>query len=619
MQDEKQLIRSNQVVLEVNLKQSILMTSFFIALLFLYGFIPHLYISSLSAHYLTVADVQAILNQGIFDFSYVKNFGIELGFPFLTGLPFNYFAAAISVLFGVDASLSITLAGFFILLIAYLSMFFLLRQLGVNSYVAIFCSYLYFILPINYGQIAYGTMLFGFILLPTSVLIDMQYLKLILNKENVGRSHYLFIFFYPLFKILMLFLDGYAFVFSILVSVMMVLFFCWHYFSRMMLNSRHSFIKEKSNLIALSIYVTSPIVALISYKGYVPGGANYHVMPIDFFRAAGVDLMTLIVPNPNFYLLHLIGVTKSWDALAYYGDGSNVYNNYLGYTLIFMFIAFLSIRLNRGLFINAIVAAGFLGLILSLGPSLKINDFRSTAANEALTFSSYLMPPADATFNLQTDGLYTHIPGIKNIRAVHRWLLVFIFSLVIISALYLTSLAKKNRKKIALTLCALALMELQPNLSEKNRIYQAYYAEKNRFDEDLAPLKKYVKPNDKIFFLSNQNDFMANYLSAGLNARSYNVGGDKNFVLSAATWPKAILNIRAFDSVNENAFIAMSGHQLDKLVLPYFRLREESYHWPPSEDERLAYKNRLLSELNVHDSRFKFQDEKWFGIISLNK
>jgi hypothetical protein len=606
-------------ILKINYKLTAMFISLFVLLLLVYGLVPFLYVNNLSAYYLMYGDTQSLLNNGIFTLSYVKNFGFELGSPFLQGLPFTYVSALVSIILKVDPYVSNVITGILLLLLAYISMFYLLRKMDINDYVSVLFSYLFLILSINYGQAGYGTMMYAFILLPFYILIDNLYFNHMYSKKFSIRASVILFLIYSVVKTMVIFLDGYAFMISSLVSISLFIAYAIKHFKSALLEKRIRLFNYRF-IIDVSSFIVSNIIAISLYKLYVPGGGSYQVMPLDFFRAQGIDVISLFIPGKGgYYFLDLFGLTKKWDAFAFYGDGSNVGSNYLGYTLIVMFVLFGFIKGSRKHFVNVILIAGAVSFVLSLGPSLKFNDTRKEIVHKTtVEFSDYLMPAKDATLNLHTGFIYKHIPGINNMRAVQRWILLFMFSLIMSCALLLTYLIDKKRYGLACCLAVLSILELQPNLYLMHKRYVANYRQAKQFDNVVDSMRRFIKPNEKVFYLSDQNDYLANYVSSRLNVMSYNVAGDKNMVLSSRYWPLSIKQMKEYREVNESAYLAMSHGVLDKLVIPYFDLRWHSYYWPPSDGDRLKIKMAKLSIFNINDTRFKYHEEKWFGVAASN-
>lgn len=578
----------------------------FVAVLFCYGLIPGLYVSSLSSYYAMAANTDCILNQGILTLSYCGNYGLNLGFPFLAGLPFIYTSALIASLLNVTSYTANILTGSLFVLLSFLSMYYLLKKLDANRYIAIFAAFLFLSLSFNYGHASYSYLMYNFLLLPFYLLVDHLCLPIFFSRTHKLRTTSGLCLAYAATKTFALFMDGYGFMISSLVSVTYVVF----------LLLRHR--KDKMSLLAgASCFGVSYAIAVILYKKYVPFGATYAVMPIDFFRAQGIDLISLFVPGHSLLFANVAKIAKTWNGFAYFGDSSNVKFNYLGYSLTSLFVLFLFFVRRKAFFAKVIIVAGVAALFLSLGPSLKINDHKVSLPASRVSFSDYLMPKAAATLDLHTDFIYQKIPGIKNMRAVYRWLLLFKFALVIGAALFLSFLLRRSSYLIAILLIIFTAMEMLPDFRVLQHDYRQRYHEMVLFNSEVLPaLAGYVQDSEKIYYLSHENDFLANYISAKLKVRSYNCGGDKNRVLSSRYQPESVLNMTKGHDVADNAFQALRSGAVDKIVIPYFNLRWNSYYWPPSDND-IASKKNSIDRLFDGDNRFKVRKSSLFEVLQL--
>jgi len=594
-------------------------------LLFLYGLVPG-HINGISSFWSVAGITQGLVNKGLLSHGFIKNVGGNLGLPLLAGLPFYYLAGFLSVAFGLNPYVSSLMAGVVFLSVALGSMIYLLKRLGINRYVAVVCSYLFLSLSINYGQAGYGAMMYGFMLMPFYVLIDFAFINYLggdrLNKWKTAG----FFLLYASVKTFALFMDGYSFVISSTASFFIMAAFVKKNYD---LEKNVGPVKEKwflrsSVVTGVTIFIAAHLLALVLYKLYVPGGASYSVMSLDFFRAQGADLITFLVPGHGLLFLDWLGLTRWWNARAFYGDGSNVIYNYLGYTILLMFVAFLVLERKKSFFVKALVVAGLFTLVMSIGPSLKINDRRTSFEKAGhVVLSDYYMPESAATINLHTGFIYKYVPGIRNMRVLTRWLLLFKFSMLLCVALFLTDLVKKRKYAVVIVLIVISLIEMQPNVFAVNLRNSNYYAEMKAFNPVLSSLGRYVHKGERVFFLSDENDYLANYICPELDIRCYNNGGDKNMQLSWKYLPREIQNMRQYKkagslyNVNENAASAMSKGLLDVLVLPFFELRWDSYRWPPSEKARLKARKLMLSKFDTNDPQFSYVEEKWFGIVKL--
>ena len=159
-----------------------------------------------------------------------------------------------------------------------------------------------------------------------------------------------------------------------------------------------------------------------------------------------------------------------------------------------------------------------------------------------------------------------------------------------------------------------------PDYSSNLKYYQKIVTQKEQLDEDvLVPLSKTLRRGERVFYLSDENDYLSCYLSPKLGVASYNTGGDKELAVIQSTWPRAIRELRNMRDGNENAFQALHDGSISVLVLPYFNLRWHSYFWRPSEEMRNAERNKVLSVVNLNDPRFRVSESEWFAVVRLNK
>ncbi len=348
--------------------------AFFIALLFRYGFIPWFYGNSFLIVQGETASVQCLLNHGFASFfSYCQNTGQPLGLPFLSDLPINYLGFLFAKLFFLDPYLAALLSRISVLLIAYLSCIYLLKRLGVHSWIALIMSFAYLTLPVIPGHAGFGSLMYGLMLIPFFLLADLWYAKRI-QKGATLPMIVIPTFFYTAVRSLALFINGYAFVISLLGSFAVFGWFLWE--------NRHHW---KKILIYVVGFFAANAVTNYLYNLYVPGGDSYSVMPLDFFRAQGIDIISFVLPPVGLFFSDLFRIGTEWNAFAFFGDGTNVRFNYLGYSLLLPFFLYLFFC-KKNLVLKLLIVMGFVGLILSLGPSLKVNDTREAVIQEHCFF-----------------------------------------------------------------------------------------------------------------------------------------------------------------------------------------------------------------------------------------
>ena len=584
----------------------------FVLLVIVYGLIPGKNLWSLGTSYTMLANTQALVNQGLFDWSYLTNMGYPAGFPILSGLPFVYISSSLSILFHVDSYTANIFTGILFLLVSFISLALLLRSLETGWYISVTFSALFLVQHFVYGQAGYHYMLYGFILLPCYIFVDILFFKNMLNNSVSSsclawKSIFFWLFLLSIIKSFSLFMDGYSFVISSLYSFALAVV----YFVR----------KRRFDDVVVSylgVVITSCGVAVLLYKLYVTGGAGFHLMPPDFFRAQGIDVVSFFQPGKDLFFFNFAGIGRAWNGLSFYGDGCNVKYSYLGYGLLFLFFGAL-FKVKKSPVVIALIVSGFIALLLSLGPSLKLNNQKDVGTKTEFTFEDYLMPKSAATLNLNTDIIYQKVPGLNNMRVVSRWVLLFKLTLVVCSALFVAYLKKQGLGKMAIFLTVLAFCELFPNLGHRYALHSYFFNSLEKFDQSVVdPLGKYIGDNDKIAFLSSNNDFLANYISASHNAMSYNCGIDKNLEIAKQKWPDSIGKIISGNNLNVNLYDAMKKGIVGAFIIPYFNLRWHSYYWPPDEKQLEYLKVERISKIDLTDNKFKFQEEKWFMVVTLN-
>jgi hypothetical protein len=123
-------------------------------------------------------------------------------------------------------------------------------------------------------------------------------------------------------------------------------------------------------------------------------------------------------------------------------------------------------------------------------------------------------------------------------------------------------------------------------------------------------------PGSRVFFLSAENDYLANHLAPRLRLYAYNVGGDKNQILSEPLWPDSIKALRAhateIDGLAPLVVAALRSGDVDAVVVPYFNLRWDSYGWPPIGPAREERRGAVFAELAPPALGLALSDAEWF-------
>ena len=528
--------------------------------------------------------------------SWCTSVGYPLGAPMLSGAPELYLGWLFSFLPGVDAWRAHQLSNGLVDVVALVAGFHLMRRWGAPFWVALTTAtvYLTSISLLYLNGFAYTFT--GFVLLPAYLFAGLVLLRLYETRRwlpAVAGSVAL--------AFLMLFTDGYAYVSA---SVVFAVFgLQW---------AIRSSIPWATRLKGVAIWCGANAVAVAAYGAYVPGPRKQFPVSMGVFRAFGLDVWTLVVPQPAVWWPSWIGwhvtVPKLW------GDGSNIFANYVGFVTIAL-VAWYLIRGRDDAVgpARALALAGAAALLMSLGPSLKVHDVAAVRANTISDAVTTLpLPPIR--------WLYRHVPGLDEMRATYRWFIATRFVFIFVAGLAVASLARDRRRVVraaAVVVAVLAAVETLPNIPEHldKRSSSAQYV-KTVQTALLPDLRRLVHPGDRMLLLPTSNDFLANALIPFSDGASYNVGIDKNHSLARRSWP---VEIRIADRAYPTRAAAdricdafRSGH-LDLVLLPYVSFNRGAFLFPPPPETAAAFRRRatILSS----DPRFVTDEGTWMRAL----
>ena len=564
------------------------------------GFLPG-FVSDAPTTYLSEGSVQCLHDLGASAlWSWCHDYGEPLGYPLLTGGPVLALGALAMYLPGVGAPGAFLIGGSIFLAVALAGGYGLLRRLGVGHLVALVGAAVFLLTPTVLGLRSFGGTYFGFALLPAYAYVDL----LVFDRLGRGRGRTLGLALagYCAVKTGALFMDGYSFVASNLVSAALLL---------TSLLGAGLTIRRRLGLVGAFVFAN--LVAVGLYALYVPG--TYEENPIEIFRAMGLDVATLFGPTEWSWTAAKLNYTSTYRDL--WGDRTNAMYNYVGFVCLGLAVAYLARRPRHPAALG-LAAAGLVALVLALGPSLKFNDAMPPASGP-VTFEFYLMPKGQAVADLPWAGAFTGLPGLKAMRATYRWYAVTRLALIALAALAIAALlARGGRWRwAAVALAGLAIVELLPNVPLYTSTARAHHRQIAAMQSSAgAEVRDATRSGERAFFLNydgTHNDFIANYLASAADLRAYNAGGDKNSVLAAAQWPAEIAPLATPD-VNGDALAgAFAAGRLDVVVVPFFHLRWQSYAWPPTPAEQSKAEKAFAPLLR--DPRFEVDRRRWIATI----
>lgn len=513
-------------------------------LLYLYNLWPG-HARDMASRLLELGIVECFARQGPVGGWLCQSMGFPAGYHVAFGLPVLFLKGMVVRATGLASLTSDTIVDAVFLGVGLVGAIALLRHLGLGRWLALLGTYLYLSSPVIYAQGGYGALRIGFVLVPAYVWLDQRLRSaLVTNRDSTWEVWGLGAAVVAA-RVFALFTDGYSFVMSTMLSGALLVPWMW----RLLRASRF-----RPALEGGAAFVVSALVASAGYTAYFPGGDTFAVMEVDVFRGQGVDLYALLVPSYFFLLPVHAGWAHDLVPWQAYTDGPPIYHTYLGLSLL-AGAALVPLFWSRGRYIGrdllAVAAVGAVAFVLSLGPSLKVADFREPGVFDMSNpYQNYVMPAEAATMNLGTARIYRHVPGINVMRALYRWHVLVRLALIAIALVGIQSWLRAGRHPLVVwTLCCVALLELFPNVGVMTAAGLNARRMLDRFDSDLVePLTASLRPGDRVLLQpclldTPRNDWMASYVCGRTGSRCYNAGGDKAIVAAARAWPPEVLQV----------------------------------------------------------------------------
>jgi hypothetical protein len=554
---------------------------------------------------------QCLVNHGFSQWPVAcPDVGYPLGEAFVQALPLNILGFLLTYLPGVSTHLAVTLSCMLVTAVGLAGATTLLRSIGIGFPVALGGAALYLLSPSVLTLVGFGSTYWAFLLLPTAALIDLDIFRrwpAVALRRRVAFGVGWF-----LVKLCLLFLDGYAFVMGMLVTI--VIFGLWA-------SQRVGWRTAGSALLAV---LAATGAAYFCYERYIPGG-GYAKSSIDLFRSMGLDVTSLVRPSTFIWWAKL--TNHPLNTAALWGDGSNSVGNYvgLGCALLALLAIIACWRSNRG-WVLGLLALGLIGLVMSLGPSLKVGATRPPLAAE-VTYQSYLMPKQDGIIELPTTLLDEHAPGITQMRATYRWFLLTRWSLIALATLGVQELLVRSRRSkhpwpavlaVGLLAC-LSVAELMPAPSARLHTFRAGENQRLAMERVATELKSALPARSLVAYVvggvSPASDYLASFLTPRANLRSYNIGDDKGLLLSKAHWPASVSKvIQGPNVLATNVEPVLVNHLADAIIVPKFDLRWSAYSWPPAlvyQQRGTVFADQLAAVPGLHVKAYQ-----WFYVVT---
>ncbi|MBC2607227.1 hypothetical protein [Pelagicoccus albus] len=538
---------------------------------------------SLGLTILTIGDIQQVADSNLNEVLNFDRTSYPNSIPRHQKLSLVLVAGMYTKITGVSpATAYVTIISSFALL-SYIIIYKTLFAITASSTISILLPLSYFFSPYISTHSGHPPVLFSFFLLPTVFCIIFRSYYYF-QRSQTPKSIFLNVLVTSISFIFLAFTDPYALVFSILFFSLLSIRSFLH------LTSTGTTIEKLTKFL---IFTATPLGITYSlYKMSMGEDKTFITMPFDFFRAQGMDLLTFFLPQKGLLLPELFGYTMNKiDKLEFYGDGSNIRGNYLNPIFIIsavMIFCLALISTKRYLKNTSMVFLVFFAmtLLLSLGPSLKINSHKErTATKDKISFNDYLMPSEDAILDLPHGNIYK-FPVIKDMRAVYRWTIATkIAALFIFAYLYRFLFRSKTLRRYAFLIVTIiiAIESLPTDYTNKISLGHKFMRSYDALYEDLIPpLANILTPEDIVFFPTVGNPYLINYISPMVGFRTYNIAGDKAIPIARKNWPDSVRTIEKPEALsNDNLLEAFNSSDLTAVVMTKFDPRWNSYSWPP--------------------------------------
>lgn len=584
---------------------------------FVHGVLPLTNIKSLGIEYSSIGKTLAFAR----DFPSLRQqvYGLPHGVPEYLGLPYRFVAAAIMAGTGLEGLKSHNFTGFLILLLSYACLIGTLVHYKIPVFMATAFGALYFLMPITWGHRDYGIQQIAFSCIPLYLYPFVIMIGLASANRLSGPLRWAVIIVAgAIVMTWAVFMDGYSFAISVLLAGVLSV-------SCLLDKEKKSIAVLALPLIGLMIGV---LCAFLAYRYYLKSfglSPGFKVEDADYFRAFGVDLITVIMPNQDL---------SAWAAKFNYGfnpnpsdyfsDGSSVRYNYLGFVLPLLACLTLFRRKGVSSHVKSLGLAGIFCFVLAMGPSLKINDTRSAyeSASGVETKKGPYMPREAATVYLGSDLLYTKVPVLNSMRAVYRWMLGAAFACIILAAAFSASLGGRLGGWVAAAIWLTLFVDFFPDMERLLKRYQTSTRQFGLFEQDvLNELSKVIPEGSRIMVAGDDLEYMAPLIASHLNASCYNACSDKQLAAVWRSWPSQIQQIKMNKDVLANGYEMMNLGQLDWLILPYFNMRWDSYTWPPAESRVAKAREFANNELLRHRTKMDLVVHRtpYFDAITIRK
>jgi len=567
----------------------------------IYGIWPLDHLMSLGLMFPALGVVECLASTGTWLYCPLASLGERHATSY--GLPMIQFVSLVHRIGWFPLPVSWNLSGLLVLYLAGLGAQAFFRAMGVSAALAVLGSILFLALPVVWAKNNYPLMLWGFALLP--LLLWTQYKAWQLNSHLAAFALLIAALTLGLFQ------EPYS-------LVMALTFGGWLALVKLTGSGLQGL---RFALVRTGLWVVACLVAVWLYRLYIPGGADYPTMPLDFFRGQGIDLIALIARDPQLYWLGPLWGVGQLTPVLFFTDGEMTAHSYLGLGLLLGLIIFLFSDVvwrsqRRTVLILTLLGA----FVMALGPSLKVNSTAADrSADDPITMQTYLMPAEAAVMDLPHQFVY-ELPPFNAMRSVSRWYLLV--ALMLVTMLMLGVQSFQSRGPVQLILAALLLLgvalEHWPNIAHRTALTGIFGNLYRQIENDLVEeLQQMLRPEERVVFVGGErlnNEFFSTFLCARVGCSTYNASTDKAFAIALASWPDEMRDRLLRPAEPAARADLLQREYFDALVLSHFDLRWDSYSWPPPSEQREVMLEQWVSPYLELES-VNVDVGHWFSVI----
>lgn len=483
---------------------------------------------------------------------------------------------------GCNAILGVQLGFLAVYTVSFFCMKKIAECISGSSLIAAICLTLFYFDPFLVAQRGIPYIIYGSFMLPAVILIEYKCYKelFIVKTESTHQFSWVMLITDIIVKLVAVSMGWYTAVISAVGTCAF-----WLIYIVQQIYPKKTLYKHSIKVYVL--YIVLPwIIAMLVILAITPTTVSNSSFTVDNFLANAVDSATLFIPS-NGQLISCIFPTANdlMEGQSLTGDGT-MWSNYLGLIMLIAMIYLLFSKGTNRALIRTIAIVSFIGLILSLGPGVKL--LAGVDLDEVPQYSYAL----DNVLAFPWAKAFTKVFPLTMMRATYRWIILTKIALIFSFAIFVNEI-RRSHKKIAFLLAFFAIVEFLPtkatylyNFEALDRLQETYASSVDSLVEWRDDIG--LSGEETATFLTydySSNAFLMPFIAYETGFNSYTGAGDKSLAVANKFVPKYVGEIQSQSNPEALAkLITQIGEQqsCDFIIFPYFDLREQNSWWPPN-------------------------------------